>query len=219
MAFARFFLNLLGSISIGATLTAFLWPLFFQQDLGLQILTTLLLAGAYYYLLWLTRPRLGDDRVSLGRGTVKFANYYRDFYALEGSLSIFCEDTEWLEGDVMKRVVEAIAAKKSRATMYLSILDEPITTELEKRGVRIIQVPANFALEVKMSYRVNGTERDLMIRGAADGTSTTRIGKNGNKEVNTFTRTSNLDFVNLAKAIFGAIEDPSRVARQVGGSK
>ena len=205
---ARTFLNVITSLGVGATLGGFVWPIFFPRELGLMILVALLIAVGHFVLLWFLRARPGDDRVSLERGSVAFATYYREFYEREGALSIFCEDTEWLEGDAMKPVVEAIAAKGARATVFLSVLGECITEKLQGRGVRIVRVREEFALAVKMSYRVNGTERDLMIRGAGDGTtSTRRLGKKA-KEVNTFTRTQNQDMINLAQAIFSALEKP-----------
>jgi hypothetical protein len=216
---SRIVLNVLTSLGLATTLVAFIWPLFFTVDVGLMILTALLISTGHFVLTWALRePRRGseDDRVSLERNTVDFADYYREFYELEGSLAIFCEDTEWLEGDIMKPVVEAIAAKGSRATMFLSVLGEPITDDLENRKVKIVKVPIEFALAVKMSYRMNGNDHDLMIRGAGDGTSPVPKNSKKAKEINTFTRTRNQDIVNLAHAVFSAIEKPGLEAPEAG---
>lgn len=218
----RSLLNVLTSLGLGATLIAFVWPLVFPVDVGWMILSALLISGGHFGLIWVLRePARGseDDRVSLERNTVEFATYYREFYELEGSLAIFCEDTEWLEDEIMKPVVEAIASKRGRATMFLSVLGETITEDLESRQVNVVKVPSEFALAVKMSYRMNGNDHDLMIRGAGDGTNL--VPKNGKKakEINTFTRTKNPDIVNLAHAIFTAIGAGSTASRIKEGSQ
>ncbi|MEV8219708.1 hypothetical protein AB0O65_08130 [Microbacterium sp. NPDC077391] len=200
----RWALNVIAAAGVAVTLVVGVWPFFGDPNIPAQVLATILITVVYLILMYAVRaPRAQIEHVSLERGTAKFAQYYANFYRLEGNIYIFCEDTEWLEGDVMRPVVEAIAGKGKKATVCLSDTSYPTTEELSKREVDIVSIPANQALEVKMSYRVNGTEKILIIRGAADGT--TRRTRRHPIEVNTFTRTTNADLVNLAGTIFSTI--------------
>lgn len=202
--FVRWALNVIAALGIAITIVIGVWPLLGQPNVPAQVMAVILLAGVYLVLMYLVRsPRAQIEHVSLERGTPQFAEYYADFYAREGLIYIFCEDTEWLEDDVMKPVFDAIANKGEKATVCLTSTGFSTTDELRKRGVKIVHVPSDQALEVKMSYRVNGTEKTLIIRGAADGT--TRRGRSNPVEINTFTKTTNADLVNLAETIFSTI--------------
>lgn len=212
----RWVLNVIGAAGVAVTIVLGVWPLFWPVNVPAQLLTIVLLTASYVLLMYLTRAQPSQmEQIALERGSTKFAEYYAHFYRQEGAISIFCEDTEWLEADVMKPVVEAIGGKGKKATLYLTDTSSSITDDLRKREVNIVPVPPGLALEVKMSYRVTGTDRKLIIRGAADGTA--RSNRRHAAEINTFTATTNADLVNLAATIFSTIsatggEGETRVA-------
>lgn len=210
-AAARVGLNIIASLGVGTALVLFLWPLVFKENIGLEIVVAIVLSAVNLFLLWIVRPKIGesdageDEQIALPVGAEEFANYYRDFYKREGSIYIYCKDTEWLEDPVMKPVVDAIAAKGQRATLCLRVLGEKTTETLKKSGVQIKAVPDSLALEIKMSYQDNGTDKSVIIRGAAKGASMDRNSSGTLLEMNSFTETRNHDIVNLVHTIFAMV--------------
>lgn len=204
---AGYVLDVLGALGVATSLVAFGWPLLWPVNVPAEFVLAIAVAAAYFVLLRLSRPPARSGQKSLEVASQEFADYYANFYRREGQLHVFCKDTEWLEHVNMAPVVEALTAKGQRATLCLQILGEPVTNRLAEAGVNIVHVPEALALEIKMSLRENGTEKELIIRGAGHGTERApRSNHKEAREINTFTESTNADMVNLALTIFRTIE-------------
>jgi hypothetical protein len=149
--------------------------------------------GLFFYL---TRPR---DRVSLVKGSRKFADYFVDWYKREGEHFIFCNDMDWLRGGEEARIVQAIADRGRKMTICTRDTVDEIVDRLRRAGVSVHQVPAQSITHAAMSlHKVDGTST-LIIRH--------KHGTTRNNKIH-FIETRNKVVVALAQDLFQSMVSP-----------
>lgn len=127
------------------------------------VLASLILTVGYVSLrAWLGRSSAGHR--SLKANSDAFSAYYSKWYAQEGYIHIICSDTEWLEHERMRPIVDQIRTKGQRAHLYLRDVSGPITQSLVLHGVQVFETPADAAVNLKMSVIVNDNYSEAIIR-------------------------------------------------------
>lgn len=135
----------------------------------------------------------------------KFVDFYADWYSAAGKVSVFCDDTDWLESRSRAPIVAALRDKGERASLFVRATTGSVIPELHKAGVNIIEIPDTVSLEARLSLRVEDGKKLLIIRDSRAEARDTRQKKN------IFVQTADANLVTLAEDLLRAIP------RKVGG--
>ena len=168
-----------------------------EESLPIRVVIAAILALAYVGLLrWLSRSR--QDVRSFKKGSKAFADFYSTWYSVDGRVYVFCDDTDWLESDVNRPIVEALLRKGNRAFLFVRNTGGRVTLELQSAGVVVVSIPSSVVLSVKMSLRSDDGDVHLIIRDKSRPSA----------EKNVLLQTTDKYMVSFAENLFLAI-DPS----------
>ena len=164
-----------------------------------HVLAAVIVTGGYIALVkYLARAPIGQRKLKLE--TAKFAEFYADWYARSGRIYIFCDDTDWLESDVSRPIVNALIAKGARATFFVREASGRALMELQANGVTVVPIPSSVAFRARLSLRVEDGKKDLIIR------DTNLEGASRRSDQNVFRETSDPYLIGLAEDLLRSIK-------------
>lgn len=103
----------------------------------------------------------------LTEGSDRFAKFYANWYARNGSHYVYCDDLAWLEGNENRAIIDQLRSVGSRAHVWVRDDTSPRATELRSAGVGISKIPNIAEIHVPMSLHVSDGEKRLIIRAKA----------------------------------------------------
>lgn len=152
------------------------------------------IAVTYLVVLRLTnrRPR---DEFSFPVASPRFYKFYARWYRRDGKVYVFCDELDWLEGDLAKPVRDALGDKGGRATLCVRDQTSPVAAELRGRGVVMMPIPETVQYAARLSLRSSDGVTQIIVR------QTNRQ----REEVNVLRQTTDKYLVGMAADLFRAV--------------
>lgn len=134
-------------------------------DPAATIAATTALFTVYLYIV--LSKELGNKYV-FKRGSEDEAKFFASWYSEPGVHSIFCDDLDWMEGQVGSRICAALCAtagqKGSKVRVFVRQPNQSVADQLHQAGVELRDVPDHVTSQARFSLRSYEEEEWMIIR-------------------------------------------------------